>query len=102
VDAYCGSGLFCISIAGGWPQFHTVAGIEISKTAIKSAQANAQDNGVGQTCSFKSGSAWEIFSGVTDYPPDETVLIIDPPRKVNKTPLCNELCQTPKETTCAS
>ncbi len=76
IDAYCGSGLFCLSLASG---FDRAAGIEISENAIDWARDNAGRNRV-ENCDFVVGDAAAIFSGV-DFPPGETAVIIDPPRK---------------------
>lgn len=80
VDAYCGSGLFTITCSKG---FESVLGIEISADSVKYAELNAETNGIGNA-KFLTGSAERIFE-VVDTPPDQTALIIDPPRKV--TPL---------------
>ena len=76
VDAYCGSGLFALGAA---PAFERVAGIEISASAVDFATANAAANGIGHAV-FRAGSAEAIFAGL-EFPPDETAVIIDPPRK---------------------
>ena len=81
VDAYCGSGLFAISLSDN---FEKVVGIELSADSIRSAKHNATLNGCQDKCSFLSGDAVNIFSVVKDqreFPRDRTVLIIDPPRK---------------------
>ena len=81
VDAYCGSGLFAISLSD---DFEKVVGIELSADSIRSATRNATLNGCQGKCSFLSGDAANIFSVVKDrqeFPRDRTVLIIDPPRK---------------------
>ena len=76
VDAYCGSGLFALSAA---PAFEQVAGIEISETSVQFARQNATANGIANA-TFQAGDAATIFAGLT-LPPDETVVVIDPPRK---------------------
>ena len=81
VDAYCGSGLFAISLSDN---FEKAVGIELSADSIRSATRNATLNGCQDKCSFLSGDAANIFSVVKDpqdFPRDRTVLIIDPPRK---------------------
>ena len=81
VDAYCGSGLFAISLSDS---FEKVVGIELSADSIRSATRSATLNGCQDKCSFLSGDAANIFSVVKDpqeFPRDRTVLIIDPPRK---------------------
>ena len=76
VDAYCGSGLFALSCA---PAFARVAGIEISETSIRFATENAAANGITNAV-FQAGDAAQIFAGLT-FPPAETAVVIDPPRK---------------------
>jgi tRNA/tmRNA/rRNA uracil-C5-methylase (TrmA/RlmC/RlmD family) len=76
VDAYCGSGLFALSCA---PAFEKVAGIELSATSIKFATENAAANGI-TNATFKAGDAAQIFAGL-EFPPAETAVVIDPPRK---------------------
>jgi len=76
VDAYCGSGLFALTAA---PAFERVAGIEISATSVAFATQNAAANG-RDNATFQAGDASAIFAGLA-FPPAETVVVIDPPRK---------------------
>jgi tRNA (uracil-5-)-methyltransferase len=79
VDPYCGEELFGISRSAG---FERVAGIELSQTSIACAKRNAQLNSISSDkISFLSGEASNIFATVKDFPPEQTVVIIDPPRK---------------------
>ncbi|CAL1696841.1 unnamed protein product [Somion occarium] len=79
VDAYCGSGLFAITLS---PYFQTIAGIELSTESIKAAKRNAELNNLPSgKCSFLEGDASNIFTTVQSFPRSETVLIIDPPRR---------------------
>ncbi|KDQ51329.1 hypothetical protein JAAARDRAFT_41178 [Jaapia argillacea MUCL 33604] len=79
VDAYCGSGLFAITLS---PHFSKIAGIEISQESIKYATTNANLNSIPPSkITFRAGDAVDIFSVVGDFPPAKTVLLIDPPRK---------------------
>ena len=57
VDAYCGSGLFAISLA---KLFKMVAGVEISQDSIRYAKQNVALNGVDNV-DFIAGDAQEIF-----------------------------------------
>ena len=79
VDAYCGAGLFSIMLS---PYFRKIAGIELSTESIDAATHNAQLNNLppGQV-NFRAGDAAHIFAAVSDFPPSETAVIIDPPRK---------------------
>ncbi|MDD2762881.1 MAG: class I SAM-dependent RNA methyltransferase [Opitutaceae bacterium] len=76
IDAYCGSGLFALAAAA---KFERVAGVEISETSIRFARENAAANGMANA-SFLAGDATAIFVGL-DFPPGDTVVVIDPPRK---------------------
>lgn len=76
VDAYCGSGLFALSCA---PAFERVTGIELSETSVKFATENAAANNIANAA-FRAGDAAQIFAGL-DFPPAETAVVIDPPRK---------------------
>jgi len=76
VDAYCGSGLFALACA---PAFERVTGIEISETSVKFATENARANGIANA-TFQAGDASQIFAGLS-FPPGETAVVIDPPRK---------------------
>ncbi|THH27959.1 hypothetical protein EUX98_g6227 [Antrodiella citrinella] len=79
VDAYCGSGLFAITLS---PHFSRVTGIELSTDSIKSANISAKLNNLSpEQHTFMSGDASDIFATVTSFPRAETAVIIDPPRK---------------------
>lgn len=79
VDAYCGSGLFAITLSSN---FDHVAGIEISEDSIRYARHNVALNGIDRDkCTFRAGQAEKIFEVVGDFPPLQTVMVIDPPRK---------------------
>lgn len=76
IDAYCGSGLFALASARA---FERVTGVEVSATSVSFARENAAANGIANA-SFVAGDASAIFSGL-DFPADDTVVVIDPPRK---------------------
>ncbi|KAI9844984.1 MAG: tRNA(m5U54)methyltransferase [Sclerophora amabilis] len=76
IDAYCGSGLFSISLAS---LFKSTTGIDISPSSIDYARRNAISNNI-PNAKFIAADATALFREVT-YPPDETVVVIDPPRK---------------------
>ncbi|MFY9923800.1 MAG: class I SAM-dependent RNA methyltransferase [Opitutaceae bacterium] len=76
VDAYCGSGLFALASAGA---FERVAGVEVSESSVAFARENAAANAI-TNAAFTAGDASSIFSGL-DFPPDDTSVVIDPPRK---------------------
>ena len=76
VDAYCGSGLFALAAAA---RFERVAGVEVSETSVAFARENAAANGIANAVFF-AGAAAAIFAGL-DFPPGDTAVVIDPPRK---------------------
>lgn len=78
IDAYSGSGLFTITLSS---VFQHSTGIDIAADSIASARNNASLNGLGEDrCKFIAADAGELFKSVT-YPADETVVVLDPPRK---------------------
>ncbi|KAI9770067.1 MAG: tRNA(m5U54)methyltransferase [Candelina submexicana] len=78
IDAYSGSGLFSVTLS---PLFTSSTGIDISASSILSATHNARLNSLSDKCTFLAAAdASALFSQIT-YPADETVVIIDPPRK---------------------
>ncbi len=76
IDAYCGSGLFALAAAA---RFERVAGVEVSETSVAFARENAAANGI-TNATFLAGAAAAIFAGL-DFPPGDTAVVIDPPRK---------------------
>ena len=76
IDAYCGSGLFTITLSS---LFSSSMGIDIAGASIVSARENAANNKVSNA-SFMTADASKLFEQVT-YPPEKTIVIIDPPRK---------------------
>lgn len=76
VDAYCGSGLFALTLA---KHFEKVAGVEVSETSCEWARKNAASNQIGNA-TFLTASAEAIFDQIS-FPADETAVVIDPPRK---------------------
>lgn len=76
VDAYCGSGLFALCLA---EHFEQVMGVEVSESSADWARANAAANGITHA-QFMAASAEAIFEQVT-FPAEESVVVIDPPRK---------------------
>jgi tRNA (uracil-5-)-methyltransferase len=78
IDAYSGSGLFTITLSS---VFQHSTGIDIAADSIASARQNAALNGLADDrCRFIAADAGELFKSVT-YPADETVVVLDPPRK---------------------
>lgn len=82
VDAYCGSGLFSVSIASDEKsQVKKVLGVEISERAVEFAQKNAELNKISKEhCDFILGKAEKLFEHI-QFPNDKTGVILDPPRK---------------------
>jgi len=79
IDCYCGSGLFALSNS---PNFEKCVGIEINEKAILDCEMNAKLNNI-ENCEFISASADKIFGSekINEFSKEQTVVIIDPPRK---------------------
>ncbi|KAH6896936.1 S-adenosyl-L-methionine-dependent methyltransferase [Thelonectria olida] len=79
IDAYSGSGLFTITLSS---LFQHSIGIDIAADSIAFAGRNARLNGMGQDrCEFIAADAGELFKSVGTYDRDQTVVVLDPPRK---------------------
>ncbi len=76
VDAYCGSGLFALTLA---KHFEQVAGVEVSETSCEWARKNAASNQI-HNATFLTASAEAIFNQI-NFPAAQTTVVIDPPRK---------------------
>jgi 23S rRNA (uracil1939-C5)-methyltransferase/tRNA (uracil-5-)-methyltransferase len=76
VDAYCGAGLFGLCLAG---RFEKVMGVEVNEAGARWAANNVALNGFTNV-SILQADAEEIFAKI-DTPPEETTVVIDPPRK---------------------
>ncbi len=76
VDAYCGSGLFALTLAS---RFKKVLGVEVSESSADWARSNARTNGIDHA-EFLAADASAIFEQVT-FPSGKTAVVIDPPRK---------------------
>ena len=76
VDAYCGAGLFSLTSAS---EFEKVIGIEVCVHSIKWANFNAKVNQISNA-SFLAGKVEDLFKDVA-VRGDETIVVIDPPRK---------------------
>ncbi|KAL2132377.1 hypothetical protein VTI74DRAFT_3887 [Chaetomium olivicolor] len=80
IDAYSGSGLFTITQSSLFPGGSI--GIDIAEKSIAFARRNAALNGLREEqCRFIAADAPELFKSVSAYDPDETVVVLDPPRK---------------------
>ncbi|KAI0025061.1 S-adenosyl-L-methionine-dependent methyltransferase [Xylariomycetidae sp. FL0641] len=78
IDAYSGSGLFTITLAS---LFERSTGIDIADASIEFARTNAAANGLPEAqANFIAADAGQLFKSVT-YPPEATVVVLDPPRK---------------------
>lgn len=81
IDAYCGSGFFTITLSS---MFNKSVGIDISQQSIDFASKNARLNNLpDNSVHFVAGDANALFEAFekADFPPDETAVVIDPPRK---------------------
>ena len=86
VDAYCGSGLFCLTAAH---RFEQAVGIEVSEFSVQYAVKNAEANQL-ENARFVLGDAASIFEQI-DFQGKETSVIIDPPRKGSNEEFLNQL-----------
>ncbi|KAF1931037.1 uracil-5--methyltransferase [Didymella exigua CBS 183.55] len=78
IDAYSGSGLFTITLSS---LFESSLGIDVSSSSIKSATENAAINGLTpDRARFIAADAAQLFASITT-PADQTVVMLDPPRK---------------------
>ena len=79
IDAYCGSGLFTVTLSS---LFNRSVGIDIAPSSIQYAKRNAELNKLPEgQATFISADASNIFGSVKDLAADQTVVVIDPPRK---------------------
>lgn len=91
IDVYCGVGFFGIELAREVERF---VGIEYDQMAIRAARANAEARACGNG-EFLAGTAEELVPQVLNrFPPDETTLLLDPPRKGCQRGLLEMLRQT--------
>ncbi|KAK1826309.1 S-adenosyl-L-methionine-dependent methyltransferase [Podospora conica] len=80
IDAYSGSGLFTITQAALFPGGSV--GIDIEPKSIAFARRNAELNGLAPSqCKFIAADAPELFKSVAGLDADETVVVLDPPRR---------------------
>ncbi|CAK7218805.1 tRNA(m5U54)methyltransferase [Sporothrix curviconia] len=90
IDAYSGSGLFTITLASTLPGGSI--GIDIADQSIAYARTNAQLNNLPpERCRFLAADAAQLFQSVIEYDPDETVVVLDPPRKGCDAPFLRQL-----------
>lgn len=93
VDAYCGSGLFCLTAA---KDFEQAVGIEVSELSIQHAITNAEANQINNA-RFVLGDAATIFEQI-NFPGNESAVIIDPPRKGSNEEFLNQLIEFAPQT----
>ncbi|KAI0432715.1 S-adenosyl-L-methionine-dependent methyltransferase [Xylaria sp. FL1042] len=88
IDAYSGSGLFTITLSD---LFQGSTGIDIAEQSIAFARTNAEANNLPTSqANFIAADAGELFKSVR-YPADETVVVLDPPRKGCDADFLNQL-----------
>ena len=84
IDAYCGSGLFTITLS---PIFQRSIGVDISPQSVADARENLKLNGLSQAgeagrIGFITADASALFESVPEtLKPENTAVILDPPRK---------------------
>jgi 23S rRNA (uracil1939-C5)-methyltransferase/tRNA (uracil-5-)-methyltransferase len=86
VDAYCGSGLFALSLAR---HFERVAGVEVSESSADWARRNAAANQIPHA-EFLASPAEAIFRDIV-FDPAQTTVVVDPPRKGCSTEFLEQL-----------
>jgi len=77
VDAYCGVGLFALTLAD---LAEHVYGIEVDARAIAAAVDNAQQLGLANTDFYAGRTERLLFYTQRQRPLEDTCLILDPPR----------------------
>ncbi|EXJ84380.1 hypothetical protein A1O3_05047 [Capronia epimyces CBS 606.96] len=87
LDAYCGSGLFAVCLS---PLFASVLGIDIDVQGVEAARHNATANAI-PNAGFIAADAECLFADVP-FPPDQTLVVIDPPRKGASVDFLRQLC----------
>lgn len=88
LDAYCGSGLFSVGLASG---FRSALGIDIDVHGVEAARGNAKANGI-PNAGFIAADAECLFADVP-FPPEQTLVVIDPPRKGASASFLQQLCE---------
>lgn len=78
IDLYCGVGLFACAAAQAGAR--RITGIEHSSDAIHSARLNAKARGIDATFTCADSAALPE-NRLTLCPPEETALVVDPPRE---------------------
>ena len=86
IDAYCGSGLFTITLSS---LFKSSMGIDIAGASVTAARENALFNKI-DNANFITADASMLFKEV-EFPADETAVVIDPPRKGCDGPFLQQL-----------
>ena len=88
LDLYCGAGFFALACAG---RFENVLGIERDQGSVRAAKANALQKDI-DAVTFIEGDAADMYAAAQDcVSPDETVVLVDPPRKGLDPLLMNQL-----------
>ncbi|KIX08362.1 uncharacterized protein Z518_03018 [Rhinocladiella mackenziei CBS 650.93] len=88
LDAYCGSGLFAVSLS---KMFTSVLGIDVDKYGVDAARANAVHNGI-TNAGFITATAEFLFEDVP-FPPAQSLVVMDPPRKGASIDFLKQLCE---------
>lgn len=89
VDAYCGVGLFALSLAG---HAKKCFGVESEPDAIHAARATAGENGV-RNVEFMGGMAENALKGLWPHcPAQETIVLLDPPRAGCSSQVLQSIC----------
>lgn len=76
-DLYCGYGLFGLSVSH---EVHSVAGIEISPSAVNSAKENAKRNKIGNIKFYSENVTADSLNRILPRQIKKEAVILDPPR----------------------
>ncbi|MDD3640783.1 MAG: 23S rRNA (uracil(1939)-C(5))-methyltransferase RlmD [Atribacterota bacterium] len=91
LDAYCGSGMFALNVAG---KASSIIGIDSSIPAIKNARRNVELNGI-TNCKFTIGYCENVLPNLKEA---FDRVIIDPPRTGLKTKVIDSIINASPET----
>lgn len=78
LDIYCGVGFFSLELAHVVERF---IGIELDQLAIKAARKNAELRNLTNGHFIAGSAEAAVPNALKEFPPGETTLLLDPPRK---------------------
>lgn len=78
-DLFCGSGFFSCAALRRFPSLR-ITGVELDAEAVRAARLNAARLASGSGARFLTLDAADFDPGRTDAAPEETLVLLDPPR----------------------